>query len=426
MTPNTSQHQTISFLEFLVADVALPDSFHHVRSKHKVVHLLLNVLSQVLQLENCVSIALTSKMPSKCTVLQAMFNILQEQKNMLGYAVRDSPIQTAKKMRPQPRPAAVSPDIQRESAGVNSGWKAKKQVLLQAVSKPFLAMSVLPLKICLSDVLTVHKSPRRDQMSCLGQQAACKARIHLQRQAASWWSAATWHMYHRTNFSGMPYRSWGPYLDCITAGLQWRKNVWPWYRTSTRLGLGGCRLLLTMLSSEGSAKQMCSLAAFWGSNWWACVDTIRRVSGELCAIFPEQVHFRQSGFQFSSFSCFISALSALFNARHCGHPVDWHQCIVFSLNSDTTQVRWKVALKVFLNMSLILHGINHVLVGRTAGSLRTHASTKTDADDFFLLQNLPAIGCCHRPSGWSLLSYYPCCLVFWCGFKTMSSFGNWR
>jgi hypothetical protein len=50
-----------------------------------------------------------------------MFNILQEQKNMLGYAVRDSPIQTAKKMRPQPRPAAVSPDIQRESAGVNSG-----------------------------------------------------------------------------------------------------------------------------------------------------------------------------------------------------------------------------------------------------------------------------------------------------------------
>lgn len=121
MTPNTSQHQTISFLEFLVADVALPDSFHHVRSKHKVVHLLLNVLSQVLQLENRVSIALTSKMPSKCTVLQAMFNILQEQKNMLGYAVRDSPIQTAKKMRPQPRPAAVSPDIQRESAGVNSG-----------------------------------------------------------------------------------------------------------------------------------------------------------------------------------------------------------------------------------------------------------------------------------------------------------------
>ena len=103
--------------------------------------------------------------------------------DMLGSEI---PYKQQKKMRPQPRPAAVSPDIQRESAGVNSGWKAKKQVLLQAVSKPFLAMSVLPLKICLSDVfdraqITQTRSKCRASVSRLPAKlgSTCKGKLRV-------------------------------------------------------------------------------------------------------------------------------------------------------------------------------------------------------------------------------------------------------
>lgn len=59
-----------------------PDSFHHVRSEDKVIHLFLNVLSQIL---HSFQVARQSKFLSRTKhkqVLQAVFNILHRFKEL--------------------------------------------------------------------------------------------------------------------------------------------------------------------------------------------------------------------------------------------------------------------------------------------------------------------------------------------------------
>lgn len=88
-----------------------PDSFHHVRSEDKVIHLFLNVLSQIL---HSFQVARQSKFLSRTKhkqVLQAVFNILHRFKelwNLLEISHRYRYIATSWK-GPRPRPAEVAP-----------------------------------------------------------------------------------------------------------------------------------------------------------------------------------------------------------------------------------------------------------------------------------------------------------------------------
>lgn len=90
-----------------------PDSFHHVRSEDKVIHLFLNVLSQIL---HSFQVARQSKFLSRTKkhkqVLQAVFNILHRFKELWKLLEISHRYRYVARKGPRPRPAEVAPVTQ--------------------------------------------------------------------------------------------------------------------------------------------------------------------------------------------------------------------------------------------------------------------------------------------------------------------------